>query len=50
MDTRIMNLIDGERDTDVELLSDTDDKVCAVDYFNVLANSIDEFDDRAWNK
>ena len=50
MDTRIMNLIDGERDTDVELLSDTDDKVCAVNYFEYLANSIDEFDDRAWNK
>ena len=50
MDTKIMDLINGEKDTDVELLSDTDNKVCAVNYFDCLANSIDEFNDRAWNK
>ena len=34
-----MNLIDGERDTDVELLSDTDDKVCAVGHCGFVCNA-----------
>ena len=50
MDTKIMDLINGEKDTDIELLSDTDNKICAVNYFDHLANSLDEFEDRAWNK
>ena len=49
MDTKILNLINADRE-EVELLSDTDNRMCAVDYFNCLANSIDEFDDKAWNK
>ena len=49
MDTKILNLINADRE-EVELLSDTDNKICAVDYFNCLADSIDEFDDKAWNK
>ena len=49
MDTKILNLINGERE-EVELLSEMDNRVCAVDYFNCLANCIDEFDDKAWNK
>ena len=39
MDTKIMDLINGEKDTDIELLSDTDNKICAVNYFDHLANS-----------
>ena len=50
MDTRIMNLINGERDEEVELLNDTDNRVCAIDYFSALSTSLDEFEDRAWNK
>ena len=49
MDTKILNLINGERE-EVELLSEMDNRVCAVDYFNCLADCIDEFDDKAWNK
>ena len=49
MDTKILNLINADRE-EVELLSDTDNRMCAVDYFNCLADSIDEFDDKAWNK
>ena len=49
MDTKILNLINADRE-EVELLSDTDNKICAVDYFNCLSDSIDEFDDKAWNK
>ena len=49
MDTKILNLINGEKE-EVELLSEMDNRVCAVDYFNCLADCIDEFDDKAWNK
>ena len=49
MDTKILSLINGERE-EVELLSEMDNRVCAVDYFNCLADCIDEFDDKAWNK
>lgn len=49
MDTKILNLINGERE-EVELLSEMDNRVCAIDYFNCLADCIDEFDDKAWNK
>ena len=49
MDTKILNLINSDR-TEVELLSDTDNKICTIDYFNCLADCIDEFDDKAWNK
>ena len=49
MDSKIYNLINSDR-VEAELLEDTDDKICAVDYFNCLSDSIDEFEDRAWNK
>ena len=38
------------KDTDIELLEDMDNKISAVDYFNCLSDSLDEFDERAWNK
>ena len=50
MDNNILNLINGERDTEIELYNEMDNKVCTVDYFNVMANALDEFDNRAWNK
>ena len=46
MDTRIMNLINGERDEEVELLNDTDNRVCAIDYFSALSTSLDEFEEK----
>ena len=49
MENKIYDLIKSER-VDVELLEDTDNKVCAIDYFNCLAESLDIFEDRAWNK
>ena len=49
MESSILKLIEADR-VDVELLEDTDDKVCAVNYFNCLADSLDVFDDKAWNK
>lgn len=50
MDNRVLNLINSERDTDIELLSDTDNKMCAVDFFNSLSESIDVFNEKAWSK
>jgi replicative DNA helicase len=50
MDINILNLINAERNTDIELLEDMDNKISAVDYFNCLSDSLDEFDERAWNK
>ena len=50
MDSKILNLIDSERDNTAVLLDDTSDKMCTVDYFSCLAESIDAFEDRAWNK
>ena len=49
MDANILKLIDADR-VEVELLNDTDDKMCAVNYFNCLADSLDAFEERAWNK
>lgn len=49
MENKIYDLIKSDR-VDVELLEDIDNKVCAVDYFNCLADSLDAFEDRAWNK
>ena len=49
MENKIYDLIKSDR-VDVELLEDTDNKVCAIDYFNCLAESLDIFEDRAWNK
>ncbi len=49
MDANILKLIDSEK-VDVELLNETDDKVCAIDYFGCLSESIDEFEEKAWNK
>ena len=50
MDINKLNLINAERNTDIELLEDMDNKISAVDYFNCLSDSLDEFDERAWNK
>ena len=49
MDSKIYDLIKSDR-VDVDLLEDTDNKMCAVNYFNCLAESLDVFEDRAWNK
>ena len=49
MENKIYDLIKSDR-VDVELLEDTDNKMCTVDYFNCLADSLDIFEDRAWNK
>lgn len=49
MDINILNLINAERQN-IELCSEMDNRKCAVDYFNCLSESIDEFNDKAWNK
>ena len=49
MEANILKLINADK-VDVELMDEMDDKVCAVDYFNCLSDSLTEFDTRAWNK
>jgi replicative DNA helicase len=49
MENKIQELLDSEKDETVELADELTGKVTARDYFSVMAEDIEKFDERAWD-